>query len=92
MAPPTFGWYWHLVDGELRTFRHDVAAPNLPCDDAAGLDEYADTVVDAIGDRRHLLVVGQSLTAAMTGAAFSPCRMASARRLGFVQSFDGRAR
>jgi len=55
------GWYWHLVDRELRKFGHDVVAPDLPCDDdAAGLDEYADTVVEAIGDRRRLLVVGQS--------------------------------
>ena len=36
--------------------------PDLPCeDDAAGLPEYADTVVDAIGDRQDLVVVGQSL-------------------------------
>src|SRR5204863_4877214 len=33
----------------------------LPCDDdTAGLDEYADAVVDAIGDRTDLVVVGQS--------------------------------
>ena len=33
-----------------------------PCeDDAAGLLEYADTVVDAIGDRTNLVVVAQSL-------------------------------
>ena len=30
---------------------HDVVAPDLPCDDdAATLRDYADTVVDAIGD------------------------------------------
>lgn len=34
---------------------------DLPCDDdAAGLAEYADTVVDAIGDRRDLVLVAQS--------------------------------
>jgi dienelactone hydrolase len=38
-----------------------VVAPDLPCDDdAAGLAEYADTVIEAIGDRTHLFVVGQS--------------------------------
>ena len=55
------GWYWHLVEGELRQRGHDVVAPDLPCDDAAAsLLDYADAVVDAIGDRRHLIVVGQS--------------------------------
>jgi pimeloyl-ACP methyl ester carboxylesterase len=55
------GWYWHLVDDELRRRGHDVVAPDLPCDDdAAGLLDYADAVVDAVGDRRDLIVVGQS--------------------------------
>jgi len=55
------GWYWHLVEGELRRQGHEVVAPDLPCDDdAAGLPEYADTVIDAIGDRNNLVVVGQS--------------------------------
>jgi pimeloyl-ACP methyl ester carboxylesterase len=36
-------------------------APDLPCDDnAASIDDYADTVVDAIGGRGNLVVVGQS--------------------------------
>ncbi len=56
------GWYWHLVEAELRARGHDAIAPDLPCDDdSAGLPEYANTVVDAIGDRQHLVVVGQSL-------------------------------
>lgn len=55
------GWYWHLVEAELRGRGHDVVAPDLPCDDdTAGLPEYADTVVEAIGDRQDLVVVGQS--------------------------------
>ena len=55
------GWYWHLVDAELRGKGHDVVAPDLPCDDdRAGLSEYADTVLDAIGDRGDLVVVAQS--------------------------------
>ena len=55
------GWYWHLVQAELRHRRHDVVAPDLPCDDdTAGLSEYADTVVAAIGDRADLAVVAQS--------------------------------
>ncbi|MFL5797288.1 MAG: alpha/beta hydrolase [Actinomycetota bacterium] len=55
------GWYWHLVDAELRQRGHLAVAPDLPCeDDAAGLTEYADAVVDAIGDRNELVVVAQS--------------------------------
>jgi pimeloyl-ACP methyl ester carboxylesterase len=55
------GWYWHLVEGELRQRGYDVVAPDLPCeDDSASLNDYADAVVDAIGDRRNLVVVGQS--------------------------------
>src|SRR5919204_4744059 len=55
------GWYWHLVDTELRTRGHEVVAPDLPCeDDSAGLSEYTNTVLGAIGDRADLVVVAQS--------------------------------
>jgi pimeloyl-ACP methyl ester carboxylesterase len=54
-------WYWHLLAAELRERGHDVVAPDLPIeDDTAGLWQYADTVVEAIGDRRDLVVVAQS--------------------------------
>lgn len=56
------GWYWHLVEAALSERGHDVVAPDLPCDDdAAGLSEYADTVVRAVGRRGPLVVVAQSL-------------------------------
>jgi pimeloyl-ACP methyl ester carboxylesterase len=56
------GWSWHLVGAELRDRGHDVVAPDLPCeDDSAGLSEYADAVLEAIGDRGELVVVGHSL-------------------------------
>jgi hypothetical protein len=56
------GWYWHLVEAELRKRGHDSVAPDLPCDDdSAGLAEYADVVAHAIGDRTNLIVVAQSL-------------------------------
>jgi len=55
------GWYWHLVAAELRERGHEAVAPDLPCeDDSAGLSEYADAVLDAIGDRSELVVVAQS--------------------------------
>src|SRR5438067_10775180 len=72
------GWYWHLVAAQLRAHGHDLVAPDLPCDDdTAGLDEYADTVVDAIGDRTDLVVVGQSFAGftAPLVAARRPTRM-----------------
>ena len=52
------GWYWHLVDGELLKRGNDVMVMDLPVDDdSAGLSEYADVVVEPIGDRRDLVVV-----------------------------------
>ena len=57
------GWYWHLVERELRARGHETTAPDLPCeDDTAGLAEYADTVARAAGRLRggDLVVVAQS--------------------------------
>ncbi|TQM33580.1 alpha/beta hydrolase [Nocardia bhagyanarayanae] len=55
------GWYWHLVEAELRARGHETVAPDLPCDDdSADLNDYADTVVRAVGDRQDLVVVGHS--------------------------------
>ena len=56
-----FGWYWHLVQRELRSRGHQSVAPDLPCDDdSAGLPEYADTVAQAVGDHDDVVVVAQS--------------------------------
>lgn len=56
------GSYWHLVEPLLRAAGHDVVAPDLPCDDpACGLAEYADSIVEAVGDRQDVIVVAQSL-------------------------------
>lgn len=56
------GWSSHLVEAELRALGHEVVAPDLPCDDdSAGLAEYTNTVIDAIGDRTDLIVVAHSL-------------------------------
>lgn len=57
------GWYWHLVEPELRARGHDVVAPDLPDDDAAGLEDYADSVIEAVGARDDLVVAGQSFGA-----------------------------
>ena len=55
------GWSWHLVEAELRARGHDVVAPDLPGDDESlTLEDYADAVVTAVGDRGSLVVVGHS--------------------------------
>ncbi len=54
-------WYWHLLRPELRGRGYDVVAVDLPAgDDSAGLAEYADAVVEAIGDRTGIVLVAQS--------------------------------
>ncbi len=58
------GWSWHLVAAELRARGHDVVAPDLPGDDESKtLTDYADAVVEAVGGRRNLVVVGHSFGA-----------------------------
>lgn len=58
------GWYYHLVAAELRGRGHEVLAPDLPGgDDTATLRDYADAVVQTVGERRNLTVVGQSFGA-----------------------------
>ena len=54
---------WDDVAAALRGRGHDVVAVDLPCeDDGAGFEQYADTVVEAIGpDRDEVAVVGHSL-------------------------------
>jgi hypothetical protein len=55
-------WYWHRVVPLLREAGHEAIAVDLPGDDpAAGLPEYADLVTSAIGDRRDVVLVAQSL-------------------------------
>jgi pimeloyl-ACP methyl ester carboxylesterase len=57
-------WYWHLVAARLRARGHQVLTPDLPAgDDGAGLADYADTVVDAIGERAGVILVAQSMAA-----------------------------
>ncbi|MFG3702441.1 alpha/beta fold hydrolase [Micromonospora sp. NPDC047620] len=56
--------YWHLLVDELRRRGRDVVAVDLPAaDDTAALPEYADTVRAAIGQRRDVTLVAQSLGA-----------------------------
>jgi pimeloyl-ACP methyl ester carboxylesterase len=75
-------WYWHLVAPLLRARGHEVVAPDLPAaDEEAGLREYADTALDAIGDRDGVIVVAQSM-GAFTGPML--CDRADVRLLILV--------
>ena len=55
-------WEWHRLVPELASRGHDAIAVRLPAeDDTAGWSEYADTVVDAIGDRADVILVAASM-------------------------------
>ncbi|MGN9837000.1 alpha/beta fold hydrolase [Nonomuraea sp. H19] len=54
-------WHWDLLAAELRGRGHHVVAVDLPIEDeSAGLFDYADAVVEAVGERRDLVVVAHS--------------------------------
>ena len=54
-------WYWHRVVAELERRGRESIAVDLPAaDESAGLAEYTDVVVEAIGDRRPIVLVAQS--------------------------------
>jgi pimeloyl-ACP methyl ester carboxylesterase len=55
-------WSWELVARELRERGHEAITLDLPSEDeAAGLCDYADAVVEAIGDRQDVVIVAHSL-------------------------------
>ena len=55
-------FYWHRVVEEMGRRGVPAVAVNLPAgDESAGLAEYADAVVAAIGDRRPVVLVAQSM-------------------------------
>jgi pimeloyl-ACP methyl ester carboxylesterase len=55
-------WDWHLVSPLLSSAGHEVVAVDLPIEDtSAQLEDYVHTVIDAVGDRGQVVVVGHSL-------------------------------
>ena len=57
-------WEWHRLVRELADRGQEALAIRLPSeDDGAGWSEYADTVVNALGDRRDVVVVAESMGA-----------------------------
>ena len=55
-------WCWDLVAAELRRRGYGAVAVDLPCADPdAGAEEYARTVLDALGAADGIVLVGHSL-------------------------------
>lgn len=55
-------WDWHLVSPMLRDFGHDVVVVDLSIENAAAtLEDYAEEVSRAVGNRDDVIVVGHSL-------------------------------
>jgi pimeloyl-ACP methyl ester carboxylesterase len=76
--------YWTRVAPLLEQGHHEAIAVDLPADDAsATLSDYADIVLDAIGERTNVILVAQSL-----GGFTAPlvCDRAAVRRLVFVNA------
>jgi pimeloyl-ACP methyl ester carboxylesterase len=57
------GWYWHLVERDLRNRGYDAFAVDLAAGGQTGLPAYADAVVDAIDGRTDVALVAQSMGA-----------------------------
>jgi hypothetical protein len=54
-------WYWHRVAPKLEDTGFEAIGVDLPAgDDSAGLGEYTQTVVEAIGDVGSVVLVAQS--------------------------------
>jgi pimeloyl-ACP methyl ester carboxylesterase len=55
-------WYWHLVVPILKQRGHNAVGVSLPAgDESAGWSAYADAIADAIGGRKGVILVAQSL-------------------------------
>jgi pimeloyl-ACP methyl ester carboxylesterase len=57
------GWYWHLVERDLRDRGYDAFAVDLAALGRTGLPAYADAVVEAIDGRHDVALVTQSMGA-----------------------------
>ena len=54
-------WYWHRVVPEIEASGHRAIPVELPAaDDSAGLDEYANAIVEAARDHDNVVLVAQS--------------------------------
>lgn len=68
--------YWDLLVPELQRRGHAAVSVDIPEDDPAlGLPEYARLVEEAIGDRRDVVLVAQSLAGFTAPMVRTPVRM-----------------
>jgi pimeloyl-ACP methyl ester carboxylesterase len=77
-------WYWYRVVEILAADQREVITMDLPADDdQAGLHDYADAVVRAIGGRQESILVAQSL-----GGFTAPlvCQRTPVRALVFINA------
>jgi pimeloyl-ACP methyl ester carboxylesterase len=82
-------WYWHQVVRSIERAGHEAIAVDLPADDEnAGLMDYADIVVDTIGERTAVILIAQSL-----GGFTAPlvCARSAVRMLVLVNAMIPRA-
>ena len=77
-------WYWHRLVPLLEAKGHEAIPVELPGDDPkAKLNDYADLVLAAIGDRSDVLLVAQSL-AGFTAPLV--CERTKINQLAFVNA------
>lgn len=77
-------WYWYRVVEILAAEQREIITMDLPADDdTAGLQDYADAVVRAIGGRHEPILVAQSL-----GGFTAPlvCQRTPVRALVFINA------
>ena len=56
-------WEWHLLEAELHALGHRSVALDLSTDHSATLSDYADAVMEALGDSDDVVVVAHSFGA-----------------------------
>ena len=79
-------WYWHRVVPLLERADHRALAVDLPGDDPqAGLSDYADLVIAAMGSRKDVTLVAQSM-GAFTAALVCARAAEAVKKLIFVNA------
>ena len=62
------GWYWQLVEAELRAHGHDVVAPDLPTGGRTRVTKLP------CGSKPHVMAA-RLATRILTSASITTCRM-----------------
>lgn len=71
-------WYWHMIAARLIHRGHLVSAVELPADDdSKGLPDYAQAVLNAVGDSSGVVIVAASLGAFTAALVVEPLKPAA---------------